>query len=265
MIIEADLPVSKKKNPKAVVFCSWDDAPHLTEKMKEQQLAGMHPSLRDARTRGIPFLGDGAIYPVPTDAIEVSPFAIPAHWPRGFGMDVGWGRTAAIWGAHDKDSDIVYLYDEHYGSEETPAVHAHSIIGADAFGNNRGKWIPGFIDPAAKGRSQIDGRRLLDSYRSLGLNLELADNAVQAGIDAVWIRLSSGRLKVFSSLRNFWKEYLLYRWDKDHKVIKKNDHIMDSGRYLILSGISKMKAPPAQERGIQMLPMSSGSNAWMGL
>ena len=88
-------------------------------------------------------------------------------------MDVGWGRTAAIWGAHDKDSDIVYLYDEHYGAEETPAVHGHSIMGVDAFGNNRGKWIPGFIDPAAKGRSQIDGRRLLDSYRNLGLRLEM--------------------------------------------------------------------------------------------
>ena len=107
-----------------VVFATWDDVPHLTEAMKQSQLATMDPHLRDARTRGIPFLGSGAVYPVPTDVIEIRPFAIPDHWPRGFGMDVGWNRTAAIWGALDPANDILYLYDEHYVAEENPNVHA---------------------------------------------------------------------------------------------------------------------------------------------
>ena len=50
-----------------------------------------------------------------------------------------------------------------------------------AFIKERGDWIPGCIDPAAKQRSQIDGRNLLGEYR-IGLKLSMADNAVEAGI-----------------------------------------------------------------------------------
>ena len=61
--------------------------------------------------------------------IIVPDFAIPKHWPRGFALDVGWNRTAAVWGAHDRDSDTIYLYSEHYRSHAAPAVNAEAIKG----------------------------------------------------------------------------------------------------------------------------------------
>lgn len=99
-------------------------------------------------------------------------------------MDVGWSRTAVIWGTRDPGSGVVYLYSEHYQGQGEPASHAHAIRG-------RGSWIPGVIDPACLGSSQIDGRALMDIYRELGLKLIPAVNAVEAGITEVWQLLVS--------------------------------------------------------------------------
>lgn len=251
-----------------LVIGSWDDVPHLTEAMREAQLATMEPYLRDARTRGIPFLGSGAVYPVLTEVIEEKPFEIPDHWPRGFALDVGWNRTAALWGALDQSSDIVHLYDEHYVAEETPQTHASAILGYGTPGKLRGKWVPGVIDPASKGRSQADGIKLLETYKGLGLDIETAVNAVDAGIHQVWMRLSSGRLKVFSTCQFFFKEYLLYRRDNNGKIIQNKarpDHLMDCLRYLIVSGLHRMK--PVAYQGQQKDwgdPELVGASAWMG-
>ncbi len=155
-------------------------------------------------------------------------------------MDVGWNRTAALWAAWDQQSDVVYLYSEHYRGQAEPVIHAEAI-------KARGAWIPGVIDPAARGRSQKDGSRLVDDYVSLGLNLTFAVNAVESGILAVWQRLSTGRLKVFAGLQSFFAEYRIYRRDEGGKIVKENDHLMDDVRYLIMSGlIVAMTAPPEE-------------------
>src|SRR4051812_45145195 len=101
---------------------TWDDVPHLSEETKRELWDSIPPHQRDARTKGIPALGSGVIYPVEEDSILCDPFDIPEHWPRAYALDVGWKRTAALWGAWNRDSDIVYLYSEHYLGEATPQV-----------------------------------------------------------------------------------------------------------------------------------------------
>ncbi len=215
-----------------VVMATWDDAPHLEEQEKAELWSSFPPYQRDARTKGVPQLGSGAIYPVPESEIVVKPFQLPDHWQKGYGFDVGWNKTAAIWGAVDRESDVLYLFSEHYQGQAEPAIHAAAI-------KARGD-VPGFIDPSARGRNQMDGKQLLIQYEDLGLDLAEADNAVEAGIYAVWMRLSTGRLKVFETLNNWLSEYRIYRRDENGKVVKKNDHLMDGTRYLILSGLDLM-------------------------
>ena len=72
----------------------------------------------------------------------------------------------------------------------------------------------------------------------MGLLLDLSDNAVEAGIFAVWRRMVSGRLKVFKSLGPWFEEFRLYRRDENGKIVKDNDHLMDCMKYLILSGMA---------------------------
>lgn len=227
---------------KACVFVEWEDVPHLPKDLKEAILASIPAWQRDSRTKGVPQLGSGAIYQVPESDITITGFELPKHWIRCFGMDVGWNRTAAIWGAYDREAATLYIYDEYYRGQAEPSVHAAAIL-------QRGKWVPGVIDPASRGRMQTDGSRLLELYQDLGLDIEVADNAREAGIYRVWELLSQGRLKVFKSCANTISEYRLYRRDEKGQVVKKNDHLMDALRYMVMSGIERAKADPGTVNG----------------
>jgi len=242
---------------RCVVMAGWDDIPHLDAQTKAELLASIPPHQRDARSKGVPQLGSGAIYPVPESDFVVKDFEIPAHWPRAYGLDVGWKRTAAVWGALDQESSTVYLYAEHYRGEAEPVVHAEAI-------KSRGAWVPGVIDPASRGRGQSDGLRLMEKYQQLGLNLEAADNAVEAGLFEVWQRLSGGRLKVFESLSNWRHEFRLYRRNEKGQIVKENDHLMDACRYLLASGMDRAKTKPVDRPRNSGGYGSGGAGGWMG-
>lgn len=216
---------------KYVVQTEWADTPHLSAEARAQLEASYPPHERDARTRGIPQLGSGAIYPLMESEISVRPFDLPAHFKFSYGMDVGWNRTAAVWCAHDTETDVAYLYSEHYRGQAEPPIHAEAI-------KSRGGWIPGVIDPASRGRQQADGAQLLSLYQGLGLNLIVANNAVESGIYEVWTRLSTGRLKVFSTMTNWLAEFRMYRRNEKGQIVKDNDHLMDATRYDVMSGLA---------------------------
>jgi hypothetical protein len=219
------------------VQATWDDVPHLTEKTKQEMLDAMEPHMRDARSKGIPVMGAGVIYPVPESVVICDPFDIPDYWPKAYGLDVGWNRTAAIWGAWDRASDTVYVYAEHYMGQAAPSIHADAI-------KAKGWWMWGAIDPASAGSGQVDGRKLREEYSKLGLNLTDADNAVEAGLHACYQRMVSGRLKVFRTCRNWVSEFRIYRRDENGKIVKENDHLMDAMRYLIMTGMRVARVTP---------------------
>lgn len=224
---------------RALITAGWDHVPHLDEQTKAELLAETPPWLRDARSKGTPSLGAGAIYPIQESRIKCDPFPIPEHWPRAYAMDVGWNWTAALWGAWDMDTLTLYLYAEYKAGEELPQIHASAI-------RARGDWIKGVIDPAANGRNIKDGEQLIASYEREKLMLSNADNSVSAGLHNCWMDLSVGRIKVFSTMPQFFGEYRLYRRDEKGKIVKKNDHIMDCMRYLRMSGrdVARVKPPP---------------------
>ena len=237
------LDAGKDGATKFTIMATWDDAPHLDEKSKAELWNSIPPYQRDARSKGIPQLGSGAIYPVPESDFTVAPFAIPDFWPRGYGMDVGWNFTAATWGALDRENDVLYLTHVYKRGQAEPTIHASAIKAP-------GDWIPGAIDPAARGRSQKDGTQLIQDYRDLGLKLQVAENAVESGLYSVWERMSTGRLKVFKSLGEWFTEFRLYRRDEKGRVVKENDHLMDCTRYLE-SRIAMMKVKPPPPRTMQ--------------
>tara|TARA_R110000824_G_scaffold401790_1_gene616459 strand:- start:42789 stop:43559 length:771 start_codon:yes stop_codon:yes gene_type:complete len=228
-----------KAASRALITAGWDDVPHLDSQTKSELLAETAPWLRDARSKGTPSLGAGAIYPIQESTIKCDPFVIPDHWPKAYALDVGWNWTAVLWGAWDLDNLILYIFAEYKAGEQLPQVHAEAIKG-------RGKWIHGVVDPAANGRTQKDGEQLKANYEASGLTLTNADNSLHAGLHNCWLDLSVGRIKVFSTLQGFFKEYRLYRRDEKGNIVKKNDHLMDTMRYLRMSGRSVARVKPVE-------------------
>ena len=230
---------AESRHSRYVVHAGWKDVPHLDAEEQRKLIANTPPYQIKARTEGEPALGVGAIYQIDESEITVPDRAIPDEWPRAYGMDVGWNRTAVVWGARDPASGVIYLYSEHYQGQGEPASHAQAIRG-------RGDWIPGVIDPACMGSSQIDGRTLMQMYGRLGLHLSPAENAVEAGIAEVWNLMVSGRLKVMESLSNWLREFRKYHRDDkgSGKIVKRHDHLMDATRYLIITGRRHMRTKP---------------------
>jgi phage terminase large subunit-like protein len=225
---EEELQLGDNKSYKAIIQAGWNDAPWLDEGEKNKILDASEPHLRETRSTGVPSMGSGNVYPLTLESMMVDPFMIPNHFKKLYALDVGWNRTAALWGALDPNTDTLYLYDEHYIAEQPPAVHAHAV-------RSRGEWIPGVIDPASKGKSQGDGTQLFATYRNQGLKITEADNAVEPGIQEVWQRMAAGKLKFFSTLHSTAKEYVLYRRDDKGRIVKEKDHLMDCLRYLVVS------------------------------
>lgn len=250
-------PSDTARTVKYYVQAGWNDVPHLDEKGKSDMAAGMPPHQARARMHGEPSLGSGAIYPISEDDVLCRTFHIPDDWMRSYALDVGWNRTAVLWQARNPANGNIVLYDEHYQGQGEPASHAAAI-------RARGEWIKGVIDPAARGRSQIDGRQLLKMYTDLGLDLAAADNSLEAGIQQVWQALVSGRLKAMAHLQQWRREFGRYHRDDKGKIPSQDDHLMDTMRYGWMSGRDRLELPPRADRDEDWRPRGSGSaDAWM--
>ena len=210
---------------KWITSCTWDDVPHLNEEVKKSLLNSYPPHQRDARSRGIPALGSGIVLPVSQSTYIIEPFELPKHWKRAYGFDVG-RNTAAVWIAEDPETKTIYTYSDWLQVEGNPSLHVQNI-------QLRGNWLRGAIDTASRGRSQSDGQNLYDIYQQLGLNIQNADKAVEAGLYEILELLVNGRLKIFSTCTGLIQDVANYYRDEKGNIVKKNDHRIDAWRYAI--------------------------------
>lgn len=259
---EGRVPEGLTVNGKYVVTMDWDDVPHLSQADKDELWKDIAPHLRETRKSGVPAVGRGLIYPVPQSDIECDPFPIPDDWKKVYGFDVGWNKTAAVFGAVDPNTNVLYIYDLHYQGQAEPAVHASAV-------KRRGEWMPGVVDPGARGRSQVDGKKLIDEYRLEGLDLYWAKNYIEAGLLKVWQGFTGGIIKVFKTLAALFAELRSYRRDDDGQIVKENDHALDALRYLVMSGIERARISPLMARERQQrerrLVYGKPSSSWMGV
>src|SRR5262249_36771523 len=102
-VVQRFLSSSSAVHPdRAVVCATIDDAPHFSEADKARIVASYAPHEREARTKGVPVLGSGRIFPVKEETLAIEHREFPRHWPRIGGVGfwggppfsagwVGWG------------------------------------------------------------------------------------------------------------------------------------------------------------------------------
>lgn len=217
-----------------VVFMGIYDALHYTKEQADQIVASYPAHEREARAYGKPVLGSGAVFPIAESAITVEPFSIPDAWPRICGLDLGWDHpTSAVWLAHNRDADVVYVYDVYKASKLTTAVHASAI-------KARGAWIPVAWPHDALQAQKDTGIPMRDAYMAEGVamlpdrvSFEDGSNGVEAGIQIMLNRMEQGTFKVFKHLEGWLSEYRLYH-RKDGAIVKKMDDAISASRYGVM-------------------------------
>jgi len=231
----------------AIVNATWNDAPHLTNpdgtltERAIQKMNSFPAHEREMRTKGVPFMGSGLIFPFTEEQLSVEPMEIPRHWPRIGGIDPGFdhpfGAAQLAW---DRDADIVYVITDYQESRAIPAVHVASI-------KPWGAWIPYAWPHDGLNTEKSTGDELRKSYSDCGLIMlpqratnppDAAQgqeegeggNSVEASILAMYERMETGRWKVFSTCRAWFAEQRMFH-RKEGKIVKLKDNVLSARRY----------------------------------
>ncbi len=237
----------------SVQTATWDDAPHLSDEIKERFIESFPLHERDARTKGVPMMGEGRVFPVDEKELSIPSFEIPTHFARICGVDFGISHPAAAsWIAWDRDSDIVYVYDCYKQANETPVYHAQAI-------SKRGNWIPVSFPHDGMNREKSGRKTLRDHYAESGVNMlgisARYDNKkggaqpVEPIVMEMLERMKTGRFKVFSHLNEWFSEFRnLHR--KEGKIQAVRDDILKSTMYGVMMKRYSIteRLPPASHR-----------------
>lgn len=249
--------LQEKPSSTTVVNMTIHDAGHYTPEQRAQIIASYPSHEREARTNGTPTMGSGRIFPLADEVVWEPQIQLAPHWPRIGGMDFGWDHpTAAVWGAWDRDNDVVHVYDAYRVREATPLVHSVAI-------KARGDWIPMAWPHDGEQHDKGSGEALAAQYRKHGVNM-LKDkathapdpkkkqkegeggNSVEAGIMDMLDRMQTGRLKVAKHLADWFEEFRLYHRE-DGKIVKVNDDLLSATRYMLMM-LRHAKVPKVEQR-----------------
>ena len=241
-----------------MVTASWEDAPHLDDKVKEQLMSVYTESERAMRVSGQPTLGSGVVFPVREDKIMCEPFEIPDHWLRIIGIDLGMdhpnGVACIAW---DNENNKFYLYDEYSQRGETLSMLAAAIRGKG------GATIPVVVPHDAFKRDGAgSGRQFIKILQEdFGLNIVMepfsnpltldgkpSGNSVEFGVSFMLTAMEEDRFKVFNTCTKFLQETKLYH-RLDGKIIDKGDDMISATRYAVLMAGRHAKPGGAQKEG----------------
>ena len=211
-----------------------EDAEHYTAEQREAIRASYQPFERDARTKGIPQLGSGRVFPIDEDEVAEDSFPIPNHWPQLGGMDFGWDHpSAGVRVAWDRDADTLHIIATHRAKAQTPALFAASV-------RPWGEWLPWAWPHDGLQHDKGSGEQLAAQYKAQGLRMlplkatfEDGTNGVEAGVMEMLDRMQTGRLKVFRHLRDWFEEFNLYH-RKDGLIVKLGEDLLSATRYAVM-------------------------------
>jgi len=227
---------------RTVITMTIDDAEHYSPEERARIIASYPVHEKEARTKGVPSLGSGRIFPVSEESITVAPFEIPKHWVQIGGLDFGWDHPFGAAGcAWDRDADVFYVTKVYREREATPIIHSAAL-------KPWGDWLPWSWPHDGLQHDKGSGEQLAAQYRTQGLKMlperatfDDGTNGVEAGLSDMLQRMQTGRFKVFSTCGEFFEEFRLYH-RKDGKIVKERDDVISASRYaLMMKRFAKVK------------------------
>ncbi len=247
------------------VGATWDDAPHMTKEARERALRSYKAHEIAARTKGVPMMGEGGIFSEPEENLVIDPIRIPDHWARIKGIDFGLAHPAATASiAHDRDSDIIYVYNTWRKRIERSAEHIEAVNADDE------NWIPVAWPHDGEKRDPKSGEQLYKHFRDKGCAM-LSKSARYKNdtggpqsqwkiIEEIRDREASGRIKYFRTCAPFLEERRNYH-TKDGVIVARKDDSLKSVFYAVMMvRFAQSKAQGRSDTGHMMaVPFRTGA------
>jgi len=162
-----------------------EDAEHYSPQQRQEIIDSYPEHEREARTKGVPSLGSGRVFPISEETIICTPFTIPKEWYQINGIDFGWDHPfAATRNAWDKDNDVWYVAAGYREAKVTPPIHVAAV-------KPWGDWIPCAWPHDGLQHEKGSGEQLAQIYKRLGAKVTMTlypgmgHTASQEEIDAV--------------------------------------------------------------------------------
>jgi phage terminase large subunit-like protein len=241
------------------VQVSIHDNPHLDPNAVARQLAGFAAEELEARESGRFVHYGGRVYGEFNDATHV---VAPIDKGHLVGLDTfvcidpGHRWTGVTFGCFDGDNDLL-IFDELilakqqdtsklcevFSNGVTPAVAAPIILERCQHWDIDPIFV---IDPSAKNGTLVNAENAQGEYARLGIRARPAQNQVETGVNMIKRRLqrtdreggAQSALLVTRNCRRLVWEFGRYRIDPHEDgrfaVIKKDDHVIDSLRYMAM-------------------------------
>lgn len=222
---------------RTVVTMTIEDAKHIDPEERDRIIAGYPSHERDARSKGVPMLGSGRIFPYADDMIAEDPIPsdyLPMEWKKLWGCDFGIEHPfAAVLIAWDVDTDTIHILNGiRIQGVEGPLVHATAMkpIGGNV-------WVAW---PHDGNERDVEGEDLAYKYRKAGLRMRPSHATwasggygTEVGIYEMDERMRTGKLKVNRLFMPWFEEFRMYH-RKDGQIVKVQDDIMSATRIAIM-------------------------------
>lgn len=244
-----------------------DDVGHYTDEQKRKIIDAYPDHEREARTKGVPMLGSGRIFPVAEETLREAPLVhVPSHWKHIIGSDFGWDHpTAFAKLVIDPDADCIHVTKAYRKAREIPLVHAAAV-------KPWGTWIPVAWPKDALNHDKGGScEQLAHQYRDHGLNMlstwaafpDQRGNGVEAGIAEMLERMRTGRFKVDANLAEWFEEFRMYH-RKDGEIVKEREDLICATRYGVMMlryALTQSYAPKQRDKYDRH--RTGGETTWM--
>jgi len=226
-----------RSDARTVITMTLDDATFYSDERKHAIIEQYPEHELPARTKGIPTMGSGAVFPIDIDKLLIDPFEYPSHYLRVGGIDFGWHHPSAfaeVW--WNRDDDAAYVVRVIRLRHQTPLQQVEVV-------RQQMRDLP-WMWPR-DGRQQTlagAGESLAVQYRDCGLDLHhepvtFPDGgvSVEAGLQMMLDRMRTQRLRVFRGQCDpFLEEARLFHRDEDGLLVKEGDDAISAVRYALM-------------------------------
>ena len=226
-----------------VVLVDMDDNPHLDERTKNRVLAEYSDEERQARKSGLFVHFAGLVYPefVPETHVRPSLTSLPDGVEVFGGIDPGIRHMAAVVFCYLDSEDNLVVFDELALQGNTISEVCKEIELKKLRWSCEPRWW--VIDPASRNKNNQTGRSDQMEFADHGIFTSPGQNAVRPGINKVKERLRAGKLILTADCPELISEFKKYRWsspkrsenDAKEAPVKRDDHLLDALRYVVMS------------------------------